>query len=256
MVPRAPRVLRASRVLRALRSVALFAPLAIAACSSNQGALPGPTGTTGGASSPADVAGDTNPEGVAYPTAHLGPRARGIGAGGAPNKTPGNVFPNLKFMGYPDGDPTKGLQPISLASFYDPDGLRYRVLHITYSDGWCPDCKNEVAALTQALHDPSVDYRKKGVVYLEAVGEGVQQNVGATQADLDQWVHSHPSLFAEVLDPLARQLGAFFDTSTVPFNANIDTRTMEILSSGTGYEDPASVTVWIDWAETNPPMVP
>lgn len=222
--------------------------LFVAACSSNQG-------DAGGSSSEA-AGSDTSPEGVPYPTSHLGPRARGVGAGGRPNKTPGDVFPNVKFMGYVDGDTSKAMQPISLADFYDPYGERHHILHIMYSDGWCPDCKNEVTALTKALNDPTIDYRKRGVVYLEAVGEGVKQNVAATQADLDLWVHSHPKMFAEVLDPLARQLGAYFDTSTVPFNANLDTRTMEILSSGTGYEDPTSVEVWIDWAQTSSPMNP
>jgi hypothetical protein len=28
---------------------------------------------------------------------------------------------------------------------------------------------------------------------------------------------------------------------------------MEVLQAGTGYEDPASVKVWIDWVNANPP---
>jgi hypothetical protein len=226
------------------------ASLTLGACSSKQGA----DATTGANVAPQGT--DTNPDGLAYPTQHYGRRARGLGAGGKANTTPGDVMPNLTFLGYPDGDPSKPMQPVSLASYYDPDSARYKLLHVIYSDGWCPDCQDEIAALTKALQDPSVDYRKRGVVYLEAIGEGAAQNAPATKSDLDLWIGSHPKLFAEVLDPEARALGAFFDTSTVPFNADIDPRSMEILSSGTGYSDPASVKVWIDWVETFPPMVP
>src|SRR5258706_7921177 len=137
-----------------------------------------------------------NPDGVAYPTAHLGGRARGVGQNGKPNKTPGDVMRNLKFMGYPDGDASKPLQPMSLADFYDPQAKRSTIIHIMYSDGWCPDCQQELAVLVKALKDPKVDYRKKGVVYLEAVGEGTSQGSPAMKVDLDAWVNGHPKLFA------------------------------------------------------------
>jgi hypothetical protein len=41
-----------------------------------------------------------------------------------------------------------------------------------------------------------------------------------------------------MLDPGLHNLGGFFDQNAIPWNADIDVRTMEILTSAVGAEDP------------------
>jgi hypothetical protein len=58
-----------------------------------------------------------------------------------------------------------------------------------------------------------------------------------------------------VLDPGNNNLGVFFDAAAIPWNANIDVRTMEILSAGVGYDgtEKADIQTWVDWVGSNPP---
>ena len=72
-------------------------------------------GVEGEAVGAADSAPDTNPDGVPYPTDNIGTSPR-LGT------RRGNRMQNFKFLGYPNGDKSQGLQPISLAQFYDPKG--------------------------------------------------------------------------------------------------------------------------------------
>ena len=57
---------------------------------------------------------------------------------------------------------------------------------------------------------------------------------GATITDLNNWVTHHQSDFPSMLDPGVQNLGIFFAGAAVPFNMNIDARSMEILSSELG----------------------
>ncbi len=212
---------------------------------------PGPGGTAGQPSGH-----DTNPEGYPYPTQHVGRQARGLDAAGKPNAQPGNVIANYKFLGYPNADTTQPLQTVALADFFDPMGVKYKVIHVIAAADWCPDCVNETDALVKALSNAATDYRAKGVVYLQAMTEGATPNYGATPQDLTSWISAHHPVFTEVLDPEAHELGAFFDAAAVPFNADIDARTMELLQAGTGYEDPNAIETWIDWVDSNPPSYP
>jgi hypothetical protein len=220
-------------------------------CSSKQGASADADG--GGLSGTPQ---GTNPNGVAYPTTHLGTGQRGLDGSGAPQKTPGSVLQNFRFLGYPDGDSSKPMQAVALSDYYDPTAKKYKVLHVIASSSWCTDCISEAGALANALKSPATDYAAQGVVYLEALIEGTAQNVGATPSDLTTWMKAHPASFAEVLDPEAQNLGALFNAAAVPFNADLDVRTMEILQAGTGYEDPGAVKVWLDWVQNNPPSYP
>ncbi len=187
-----------------------------------------------------------------YPTQHIGVRARGEGADGTPNATPGDVIANFKFLGYPNGDRSKGLQTVALADYFDPAGTTYKVIHLIAAATWCGPCNDETDALVSALDDPSSDLRTRGVVYLQALVEGPSPNYGATEADLDAWVTAHHTPFTSVLDPEAQALGAFFDASSVPFNADVDARSMEILQAGTGYEAPDASVVWLDFVAKTP----
>src|SRR4051794_13052838 len=86
----------------------------LAACSStNTVPSTGGGGAGTGTSNPAPPqdmglvapGGDTNPTGVSYPTANVGYNAR-------KGNKPGNVINNYKFLGYPNSDISKGLQPV------------------------------------------------------------------------------------------------------------------------------------------------
>lgn len=88
------------------------------------------------------VAHDTNPDGVRYPTDHLGGTKRS-------GKRPGNRIPNLAFQAYLDGDRTAGLKTISLADYFDPGQKRHKILHIEVSAVWCAICASVTEATVQ-----------------------------------------------------------------------------------------------------------
>ena len=75
----------------------------------------------------------------------------------------------------------------------------------------------------------------EGIAMLQALSDGPVLGTGATQSDLDQWVAKYKPTFAEVLDPGLANLGSFFPAAEVPWNADIDPRTMEILYATTGW---------------------
>jgi len=184
---------------------------------------------------------------------NLGHKVRGIDGAGNVAKTPGSVMKNYKFLGYPNADKSKGLQTVALADYYDPTGKTFKVIHLIVAGVWCSPCNQETDALVKALSDPAQAYDKKGVVFLQALDDGPVQGTGAKKTDLDNWITSHKTTFTSVLDPNNANLGAFFDAAAIPWNANLDARTMEILDAGVGYEDPAGVQPWLDWVAQNPP---
>ena len=185
---------------------------------------------------------DTNPKGVAYPTANVGYTPR-------QGNTPGNVINNYKFYGYPNSDVTKGLQPVALADYFDPDAKDYKIIHIIVSGVWCIFCKQETDALVPLI--PMLASRK--VVFLTALSEDNNHKPAQT-SDLDYWVRTHHTNFTQVLDPGNAQLGPFFDAAAIPWNANVDARTMEILSAGVGAppDVTSEVQTWLDWVDAHP----
>ena len=76
--------------------------------------------------------------------------------------------------------------------------------------------------------------------------------VGATLNDLNNWVNHHQNDFPTMVDPGVQNLGVFFDGAAVPFNMNIDARSMEILSTELGFDINMNNTIknqvlpWID----------
>ena len=215
-------------------------------CSSKQGTSPGGGGVTGTAQN--EVDGGTAP----YPVQNIGTAQRGLTTAGVPNTVPGSVIADFKFLGYPNADSSKGLRTIALSDYYDPTASKAKVLHIIAAAEWCNPCVQETSALLTDLASPSTDFEAQGVVYLQALIEGNTPNIGATQTDLNNWIGQEHPTFTEVLDPEAENLGVFFRAAAVPFNADIDVRSMEILQAGTGQEDPSAVKVWIDWVNSNP----
>jgi len=243
----------------ALLAVALLGPALLeSGCSTKQGSASSEAadGDASVGASSGLPGHDTNPDGVPYPAAHIGVRPRGMNDAHVPNATPGDVIANYKFLGYPNGDPSSGLQVVALADYFDPQATKYKVVHIIAAASWCPDCADETSTLVKAMATASSDPRADGVVYLQALIEGATPNFGATQSDLNLWIQAHSPPFTTVLDPEAEVLGVFFDADSVPFNADIDARSMELLATGTGYQDPIEVKVWTDWVNANPPAYP
>ncbi len=218
-------------------------------CGSTKTAAPGGDTTQDpGVAGPgkAVVGHDSSPQGVAYPTNNIGYTPR---SGPEVGSKPGNVIRNYKFLGYPESDSTKGLQPVALADYFDPEGKNYKIIHIIVSGVWCTYCKMETDALVPQIPD----LKAQKVVFLTALSEDSNHNP-AQQSDLDFWVKSHKTNFTQVLDPGNQQLGPFFDAAAIPWNANIDARTMEILSASVGAPPDilTDVQPWLDWVARNP----
>ena len=173
------------------------------------------------------------------------------------------MIENYKFLGHQAAsnsgavlDPTQPLSTVSLADYFDPqqklgpDGNGIKVIHLSVAAYWCVPCNNE----TDDTVSVAAGLTSKGVVFIQALDDGPAEGTPATTTDLTNWITKHKSNFTEMLDPGLRNLGQFFDAAAVPFNANIDARTMEILSAGVG--EPASVTgdvtTWVNWVNANP----
>jgi hypothetical protein len=190
----------------------------------------------------------TNPDGVSYPSP-----PGGYGRLARSGRTPGSVIANLKFWGYPNGDASKGLKVVALADHYDPCGKRLKVLHLSVAGVWCTPCNKETAALAAA----TALLQSQGVVVVQALSDGSNQGVGATQQDLDYWVKRYSLKFTELLDPGPTNFGGFFNASAIPWNADIDPRTMEIIDSSTGWPNDVMTAIQpgVD-AVKNPPLYP
>lgn len=223
----------------------VLAPFAIAlvACASNsstsaQGQDRGLEGD--GTNATAASAPDQNPYGVDYPTDNLGFTARS-------GSRPGNRINNYKFLGYPDADSSKGLQPISLAQYFDPEGRKYKLIHIVASAVWCPPCQAE-AEMTTPL---KAQFEAKKIVWLVSMVEGPARGTPSVQKDLDSWIAEFKSPYTHWLDPGNAKFGPFYDIAAIPWNADINAQTMEILSSATG-APPNEEALWADldgWLE-------
>lgn len=165
----------------------------------------------------ASAAPDKNPAGDPYPT-------KGIGT------TEGAIIRNFKFVGYPDADVEGGLQPISLAQFYDPTGKDVKMIHIQAAGVWCSACKGETTALVPLASE----LKARKVVWIVSLAEGAKPGSPSKKSDLGDWISTFSSPFTHVLDPANQNLGPFYDRTALPWNANIDATTMKILTSGTG----------------------
>jgi hypothetical protein len=203
-----------------MAAVALSSLSTALACSSPSPAAS--PSTSDAAAAPTTAA--LNPDGVPYPSSSGGRSARS-------GSTSGSVIQNFTFQGYPNADKSKGLQPISLADYYDPCGKHIKMLHLTVAGAWCVPCAEETDALVAA----KAQLASERVAVIQALGDGPIQGVAATSADLDNWIAKHGSNFTEMLDPNLANLGAFFNAATVPWNCDIDPRTMEIIRETTGW---------------------
>ena len=104
-------------------------------------------------------------------------------------------------------------------------------MHLSVAAVWCEPCNEETVAFVAA----KAMLDQEQVVLVQALSDGPTKNVPATTGDLQFWISENKSNFTEMLDPNLTNLGTFFDAAAVPWNADIDPRTMEILDDGTGY---------------------
>ena len=207
--------------------------------------------------------GDDNPYGVPYPTTNIGHRAR--------STTPGQQMQNFKFLGWPNasqGSPTSysgPFVPVALSDFYDPLGQKYKLIHLSVAGVWCGPCNLETVTLTAAAGALA----KEGVVIVQALTEGPTPGVAALLGDMKGWMPAHmaatvdgfsvgargPIDYNMVIDPEGNDLGVFFTEAAIPWAADLDARTMEILDQGVGYDPNTQSTIegYLKWVETHPP---
>ena len=214
--------------------------LVASACSSHARPPPGSEPATPAVS--ADVLPNTNPEGKAYPS--------NVGVTPRRGDQAGKAIPNLLFAGFPNSITTSGLQTISLANFFDPTGKTYKVIHLSAAAVWCGDCLFETDEAVRL----ATDLAAKGVVFVQVLVEGAATGQAATTNDLEMWIQSHKTSFTTLLDPNLKKLGILTDGQEYPWNANIDARTMEILSAGVGAlpDIAKDVTDWVEWVNAHP----
>jgi len=230
----------------ALTSVAAFAALGVACSSSgtttnapDSGAQdPGITGPGEGAGS------EVNSYGAAYPSDNLGytPRA---------GSTPGNRVRNYKFLGYKNPAASKEVATISLADYFDPEVREYKIIHLVASSVWCGPCQQE----TEEINKVEAGLKAQKIVFVQALIDGPKQGTGATQGDLEKWTKGYGNPFPTMLDPNVKNLGEFFQAAAVPWNANLDARSMEILSASLGAPRDVSADAlkWVKWVDENAP---
>jgi hypothetical protein len=187
----------------------------------------------------------TNPDGLPYPTDHIGSQAHS-------RARPGDRIANLSFRAYRNGV-ASGLQSVSLSEYFDPQSKRNKVLEIQVAATWCEVC-DATLLRTLAVTDP---LRTEGAAFLEVVVSGETAGKGPSLTELDEWVNRHQATaFPIAIDVEGRRVGALgVSTVTIPYDIMIDTRTMEILESSVG--EPIDIASYVRQAltfvETNPP---
>jgi len=174
-------------------------------------------------------------------------------------------MPNFRFVGFQAKSPngvvdSSQTQILSLADFYDPTGaLGYTVIHIAVNTVWCGPSNEEADYIAGHSYAPSPGFAKElaplGVVFLEVLTDGPVVGQAATIEDLRTWVSMHQTDYSVAVDGDYGSLGSLFDGAAIPFNIDIDARSMEILSSELGFNTAldTAIKTWIDWESVNPP---
>jgi len=173
-----------------------------------------------------DLPGHTsNPDGVPYPTDHIGslPRANG---------RIGNRIENFTFQGYDHGNVAAGLKSFSMADFFDPKATRVKTIVIMGAATWCSACGVESDRIIPTI----APLEKEGVVILSVITAGPSAGYGPALSDVDGWVADHKSNYNTLIDVRARRL-ANVGLTGVPWSALVDPRTMELLFASDGYPD-------------------
>lgn len=216
---------------------------------------------------------DKNGYGVCYPTADVGTKSRTTLTSSG---VAGNRIANYAFTGYPATDVTQltagTTSTIHLSQYYDPQqkgvtgiigGVPIKVIHLTVAARWCPPCNEETDFIAGAnatgQNSGGASFASElaplGVVFVQALDDGLTVGTGATVNDLNLWIGDHKNDFSTGLDPGNAQLGVFFDAAAIPFNMNIDARSMEILTADVGFDTAMDTTIKsqvLKWIDANP----
>jgi hypothetical protein len=204
---------------------------------------------------------DMNGYGVCYPSADIGTKSR---TGFTSNSIPGNRIQNYAFTGYPGTDTnlitTGSPVTVHLGQYYDPaqqgvpgiiGGVPIKLIHLTVAAVWCGPCNEETDFISGANYTGAntgnasfaTELAPLGVVFVQALDDGAVAGVGATMNDLNSWITHHQNDFTSMVDPGNMNLGVFFDAAAVPFNMNIDARSMEILTADVGFDTTMDLTI-------------
>lgn len=183
---------------------------------------PGAARADAGADATADASSTvaTNPEGVPYPTDHIGWNAR-VGA------TPGDRIANVTMQGIRAGK--SEVATIPLADFYDPQRMHHDAVVVVLCSSWvkfCPQIWSQLADIGKS----------RRIVTINAIAEGSSPDKAATQTDLRSVAGEYPSL-NHWLEAQASDLREGFtgqDKYALPMVRVIDSRTMEIAHASIG----------------------
>jgi hypothetical protein len=165
----------------------------------------------------------TNPDGLPYPSTDIGLRP-------ASASRPGQHAPNFAFHGYLGARLDADLSLISLADFYDPSGKRNRLLHLMMAAMWCPKSilqTDEMARVVPSLH-------AEGLVVVQVLIHGPSRNAEPSTCDIERWIQAHQIGHTVAIDAGGQRLSQHMTITGVPWNALIDTRTMEVIDAGVG----------------------
>jgi hypothetical protein len=151
---------------------------------------------------------------------------------------PGNIFPNIAFQGYKDGNNSDPANwgDMYMIDYYDPTGSKgITGIYLVIAAQWCGPCNEEADHLPKWW---TKDYSTRGAKFVSIVYQ--QQNGSqATQLTADQWIGKHKINFDIGIDPANKEIptGSF----GLPHNYIIDPRTMKVAKTIDGI-DPAITT--------------
>jgi AhpC/TSA family len=161
-----------------------------------------------------DVAGrDANPDGVLYPAGSFGADA-------------GALFPNYSFQGYVDSD-TSSLSVVSFADYFDPDRKRHKLLHLMAAAMWCPVCSGQ----TDEMHLTVPNLRAEGLAVLQLIIDGPSRATAPDRCDMESWIEQKKTSFTVAFDVAAKRIGVVAKFTGIPWNALIDTTTMQVVAT-------------------------
>lgn len=136
----------------------------------------------------------------------------------------GSTVRNLAFYGYPDGQEGE-LKKMELADYYDPTGGETRLIHLQASGLWCGPCKAEAKAVATVTDE----LKSRKVVWIVSLAQGGEPGVAATHDDLNTWLKETGAPVPHFLDPGDANLGPFYKEGGIPWNCDIDAKTMKVV---------------------------
>jgi hypothetical protein len=243
------------------------------ACSAT---VPGDPGVPPPPNTTACSASQQNGYGVCYPTTEIGTSVHtGSVSGSRINNFAFTGFEtNTDSSGTPINTGTATTKTIHLGDFFDPQqkgvpgiigGVPIKIIHLTVAALWCGPCNDETDFVAGAnytgTNTSGASWAKElaplGVVFVQAIDDGQTVGTGATLTDLNTWIGRHNNDFTTMVDPGNANLGVFFDAAAIPFNMNIDARSMEILSADVGFDENMDNTIktqYLTWVQNNPAL--